>query len=130
MCETTSLHLEPCGITMETRFRISFLLTYRLTVKLFTLFVESGLGQHAIGFLKSCLGILSRLVLSGPSVCFHLERSVIQTNKQTNFASGSSLTHPTPRTSNCYYFPQYHAVFVYYRILDDCISENDHSQRT
>ena len=27
---------------MDTRFRISFLLTYRLTVKLFTLFVESG----------------------------------------------------------------------------------------
>ena len=69
---------------METRLRISFLLTYRLTVKLFTLFVESGLGQHAIGFLKSCLGILSRMVLSGPSACFHLERSVKQTNKQTN----------------------------------------------
>ena len=63
---------------------ISFLLTYRLTVKLFTLFVESGLGQHAVGFLKSCLGILSRLVLSGPSACFHLEQSVIQTKKQTN----------------------------------------------
>ena len=77
-----------CNITrsalwhnMEARLRISFLLNYRLTVKLFTLFVESGLGQHAIGFLKSCLGILSRLVLLGPSACFHLERSVIQTNK-------------------------------------------------
>ena len=67
---------------METRLRISFLLTYRLTVKLFTLIVESGLGQHAIGFLKSCLGILSRLVLSGPSACFHLERSVVHTNNR------------------------------------------------
>ena len=78
----TSYQNMACGITMETTLRISFLLTYRLTVKLFTLFVESGLGQHAIGFLKSCLGILSRLVLSGPSACFHSERSIIQTNKQ------------------------------------------------
>ena len=70
---------QSCPVNL--RLRISFLLTYRLTVKLFTLFVESGLGQHAISFLKLCLGILSRLVLSGPSACFHLERSVIQTNK-------------------------------------------------
>ena len=72
---------QPCGITMETRFKISFLLTCRLTVKLVTLFVDSGLGQHAIGFLKSCLGILSRLVLSGPSAYFHLERYA---NKQSS----------------------------------------------
>ena len=30
--------------------RISFLLTYRLTVKLFTLCAESGLGLHAVSF--------------------------------------------------------------------------------
>ena len=43
-----------------------------------------------IGFLKSCLGILSRLVLSGPSACFHSERSVIQTNKQVVSDSSAS----------------------------------------
>ena len=86
-------YVQPCGITMETTFRISFFLTYRLTVKLFTLFVESGLGQHAIGFLKLCLGILSRLVLSGPSTCFHLERSVIQTNKTLQFLLLAPLYH-------------------------------------
>ena len=78
---------------METRLRISFLLTYRLKVKLFTKFVESGLGQHAIGFLKSWLDTLSRLVLSGSSACFHLERSVIQTNKWSRrFEPGNKIT--------------------------------------
>ena len=74
---------------------MSFLLTYRLTVKLFTLFVENGLGQHAICFLKSYLGTLSRQVLSGPFACFHLERTVIQTNKQ----------HNRPRKKNIRVFP-------------------------
>ena len=32
---------QPFDIAMETRLRMSFLLTYRLTVNLFTLFVES-----------------------------------------------------------------------------------------
>ena len=73
-CFFVHFNMHLCSITMETWLRISFLLTYKLTVKLFTLFVESGLGQHAIGFLKLCLAILSRLVLSGLSACFQLER--------------------------------------------------------
>ena len=44
------IYIQPYGITVETRLRISFLLTYRLTVKLFTLFVESGLGRMLSAF--------------------------------------------------------------------------------
>ena len=48
------------NVTKETRLSISFLLTHRLTVKFFTWFVESDLGQHDSSFLVCawafCLG--------------------------------------------------------------------------
>ena len=73
------------GITMETRLRISFLLTYRLTVKLFSLFVEGGLGQHAIGFFEVVLG---HFIQAGPirTVLVYVFPlgTISYTNKQTN----------------------------------------------
>ena len=89
---------QPCaGITMlaETRLRISFLLTYMLTVKLFTLFVESGLGQHAIGFFEVVLGKF----WSGPigAVRVFPLGTISYTNKQTNFSDRFGITplYPT-----------------------------------
>ena len=69
-------------MTMETRLRISFLLTYRLTVKLFTLFVESGLGQHAIDFFEV---ELRHFVQAGPirTVRMFPLGTISYTNKQT-----------------------------------------------
>ena len=97
--ERVSISRQPCGITMETRLRISFLLTYRLTVKLFTLFVE-WLRLSMLSALEVVLGILSTGP-SGPSACFHLERSVIQTNKQNTCLEGVLIfqTRPVLHTS-------------------------------